>query len=1186
MPGEKKIRDAVVWLSLAGALSPLWTPCGRAQSPSLASISPSSVPAGADATITLQGANLASGANVVVGGNILSNAFCFSGSCPISYVSISEMTVALPASTLASPGELSIAVETASGAVSNSLTLTVTTGGATNNPAPTLISISPATAVAGGKAFALTVQGSGFVAGSKVEWNGSSRLTTYISGTQISASIAAGDIASPGTAGVTVVNPPPGGGTSASLSLVITAGVSPGPPATQSPVITWILPLTTTAGGPEAALTVYGANFSPGSTVEWNGAARDTTFVNSNQLQVHVSAAGISSPGTATISVAGSNGSSGAWSYPVISPGVAAFAAGPEPIGLAPVAAAVDSVLGRIYVVQRGVFRDVCLNGPDCANWPSDVVTVADQRSGGVLATIGIGASTNGQGQGIAVDSTRHRVFVTNADDDTVTVIDGLTNSTVATTTVDHHPEGIAVDPDRGIVYVAAANITLLDASNGQALGSVPAGAPAWAVAVDRTSHLAYVLVHSIPQALVAIDGSGASLKAQVALSPFRYTYSGIAVDPGFRAYACDYNSGAITPIDISGSIPALLPDFSGTTPYAEAVAVDESSHRLLVVSSGSAVVDSYSSGGAKAASAATLRVPVAVAVDQGGGAAYVVDSQSDSLSMFALPTLRALGTIPLGIQAMSLAFDPVNGHLYAANYIADAVSVIDPARASAVSSWTSGGGTWSVGVDPALQEVFAANSSDGTVSIFSSADGSLKDKLSAGAKGTSVVAVNRATHVVYVSSGTLNGAVAAIDARTNQILSKISAGDTPVGIAIDEEANRIFVASQHSGTIRVIDGYSNQVVATWHPPLGNVWKLAFDPALGRLYASVPPTTIGSFSGLEVLDSSTGELLSQVSGGFSAPEDVAVNPKTHHVLVSDSGNGTVWVIDAASGTILNSYVTGTAAMGLAVDASSGLVYVSNPFDATIGVFADQAAGSPPPSFTAAGIVSAASGSAGLAAGAIAVIYGSNLAPNTVIAPEAPWPTKLGGVSVLVNGAAAPLFYVSSNQIALQLPWEASGQVSVVVVTNGVPGSAVTVQVGAATPAIFSINQQGTGQGAIQISNSAFLAAPGGSIVGAQSRPAARGEYITIYCTGLGAVTNKPASGSAASANPMSWTTAPLALALAGISAPVIFSGLAPGFVGLYQVNAQVPEGVPAGSAIPVVLSIGGVSSNTVTMAVQ
>jgi minor extracellular serine protease Vpr len=101
-----------------------------------------------------------------------------------------------------------------------------------------------------------------------------------------------------------------------------------------------------------------------------------------------------------------------------------------------------------------------------------------------------------------------------------------------------------------------------------------------------------------------------------------------------------------------------------------------------------------------------------------------------------------------------------------------------------------------------------------------------------------------------------------------------------------------------------------------------------------------------------------------------------------------------------------------------------------------------------------------------------------------------------------------------------------------------------------------------------------------------SRPALRGEYIEIYATGLGQVSRLQGDGQ-----PKPPTSAPAISALptvtiGGAPATVTFSGLAPGAVGLFQINAMVPPSAAAGDAIPVVIAIGAETSNTVTIAVR
>ena len=244
---------------------------------------------------------------------------------------------------------------------------------------------------------------------------------------------------------------------------------------------------------------------------------------------------------------------------------------------------------------------------------------------------------------------------------------------------------------------------------------------------------------------------------------------------------------------------------------------------------------------------------------------------------------------------------------------------------------------------------------------------------------------------------------------------------------------------------------------------------------------------------------------------------------------------------------------------------------------------------PPPQLTQGGVVNAATFDprAPVAPGSIASAFGLNLASSLTLASSLPLPTTLGGATVRVNGISAPLIAVSPEQINFQVPWELLGQsqASLTVTVDGVTSSATTIRLTSFSPGLFAINQQGTGQGAILIANTGSFAAPAGTISGA--RPVIRGsESISIYCTGLGPVTNPPASGTAAPTFPPSLTTAPPTVTIGGVPATVSFSGLAPGFVALYQVNVQVPQNAPTGSAVPVAIFTSGTASNIATIAVQ
>jgi uncharacterized protein (TIGR03437 family) len=215
---------------------------------------------------------------------------------------------------------------------------------------------------------------------------------------------------------------------------------------------------------------------------------------------------------------------------------------------------------------------------------------------------------------------------------------------------------------------------------------------------------------------------------------------------------------------------------------------------------------------------------------------------------------------------------------------------------------------------------------------------------------------------------------------------------------------------------------------------------------------------------------------------------------------------------------------------------------------------------------------------GVAPGSIVSVFGTGLAGATQSAANAPMPEVLADTAVSFNNVPAPLFYVSPNQINAQVPFGLPpGDVTVEVRQLSSSVVRQTITVAPAAPGVFTTNQRGTGPGVV-------LHAADFSLV-TESAPAHPGEYLSVFCTGLGQLKSFVADGNAAPYPPAETVLAP-EVRVGNILASVTFSGLAPGYVGLYQVNVQVPMGAPTGIAVPLVLVSGGVSSNTVTIAIQ
>jgi len=269
--------------------------------PTESSLSPSSMTAGGTAfTLTVTGTNFVSTSLVQWNGLARTTTF----------VSSTKVTAAITASDIANAGTVLVTVMNPApgGGTSRSKNFTI------NNPVPTATSLSPDNTTAGGATFTLTVNGTNFVQGSIVKWKGGSLTTTFVNNTKVTAIVPASDIATAGTATVTVSNPPPGGGTSGPLTFTINNPV---------PTATTLTPSSAMAGGGAFTLKVTGTGFVSNSKVQWNGHARTTTFVSRTVLNASILVTDIAQAGTTAVTVfnpAPGGGTSNALTFTINNP--------------------------------------------------------------------------------------------------------------------------------------------------------------------------------------------------------------------------------------------------------------------------------------------------------------------------------------------------------------------------------------------------------------------------------------------------------------------------------------------------------------------------------------------------------------------------------------------------------------------------------------------------------------------------------------------------------------------------------------------------------------------------------------------------------------------------------------------------------------------------------------------------
>ena len=337
-------------------------------------------------------------------------------------------------------------------------------------------------------------------------------------------------------------------------------------------------------------------------------------------------------------------------------------------------------------------------------------------------------------------------------------------------------------------------------------------------------------------------------------------------------------------------------------------------------------------------------------------------------------------------------------------------------------------------------------------------------------------------------------------------------------------------------------------------------------------------------------------------GTLNSPRSVAIAPPDFGafggaVLIGNFGDGTISAFSATNGDFLGRLQDASGkiiviprlwAIWFGSDAQpagmSTLSFTASPSAETPGLFGSiqPAAALSAPAVAAlvngASFAAPATANGSLAPGSIAALFGTDLVTGTVQATITPLPTTLGDTDAVTIGTIrAPLIFVSGTQINLQIPFEAGlGKQNVVVTRGGQTSAPQTVTIVPASPGIFRAGQTGE-QGAILNAHGVLVD---------NRAPAVAGDTVQVFCTGLGATTPAIATGAAAPGAPPAAVNLSVSATVGEVPATVSFAGLAAGFVGLYQVNVQIPAGVTPGNAVPLVLTQNGISSNSVTLAVN
>jgi len=653
-------------------------------------------------------------------------------------------------------------------------------------------------------------------------------------------------------------------------------------------------------------------------------------------------------------------------------------------------------------------------------------------------------------------------------------------------------------------------------------------------------------------------DGTATTLSM---ISPF-----GVTADGSGNIYVAEYGTNRIRKIDTSGNITTAIGDgnqgFAGDGGPANKVEmsgptgvgvdgsgnvyfVDSRNNRIRKLAGGNVTTVagngllSYSGDGGPATKA-QLNAPQGVAVDAAGNI-YVADTANN--------VVRKIGT---------------NGNItnFAGN--ASAGSGGDGSAATAAQL----NGPQGLAVDSAAN-VFIADTlnnkirkvaASGTISTFGSS-GSFNEPVGVAvdAAGNVYVAEFGGNRVRKISAD--GGTVTTIAGNGNQGYSGDNGAASsallngPQGVAVDGAGN-IYIADSRNNAVREVTGSTIRTIA------GN--------GLGGFDAdNVPATSTPVGNPVAVAVDSAGNL-------YVADGSLRVRKVFPSGFITTIAGGAGRGYTGEGGVATQATLNGPSALAVT---SNGTVYFADTGNNAIRVLAPSSGG-----LTVSAVTNGATNQVGaISPGEVVVIYGSNLGPSDLttftLNSAGQVPTTLGGTRVFFNGAPAPILYTSAGQVGAIVPYNVSGSlVQMFVQYQTASSGLVNLSLAQQTPAIFTIGG-GTGQAAA-VNNK-------DGQVNVAAHPVKIGDFIQLYVTGLGPTT-PPLSDGTANSTPLPVPQGTV-IATVGNIKVAANAVAAPGLVaGVFQVNVQIPNGIIAGNAVPISLTVAGTSStqNGVTIAVS
>jgi YVTN family beta-propeller protein len=297
-----------------------------------------------------------------------------------------------------------------------------------------------------------------------------------------------------------------------------------------------------------------------------------------------------------------------------------------------------------------------------------------------------------------------------------------------------------------------------------------------------------------------------------------------------------------------------------------------------------------------------------------------------------------------LGSDPFDIVVDPVTDRLYIANFRFHSVSVIDGSTDKVTSEIKVGRFPSSLDINTDLNSVYVANSRSNTISVIDgSTDDVIKD-ISVGNHPVTVLVDNTEkgeNGLVFVANHQSN-TISVIDATKNELLSPaIPVGSEPSGLAVNEIANRLYVANRGSDTVSVIDYFLSNQAEFKNFTIANITvqkypsDIAINPDTNRIYVA------NYYSdSISVIDGATNTVSSTIKVGVN-PSSIAINPDTNRIYVTNYGSNSVSVIDGVTNRVLEEVAVGNFPFSIFHNPKTHINYVINLGSRTISEMKDR-----------------------------------------------------------------------------------------------------------------------------------------------------------------------------------------------------------------------------------------------------